>query len=206
MSELDLRAARPATEAWQTKVARLITEAFAPVVLIFVLLIVVSIHATGHVLRGLAIGLLAAMFAGGLPYGALLLGIHRGHLGDRHLSRREERPLMMVLGLASVTSGLLVMRWMHAPRDVYALVAAMVAGVAVALAISMFWKISIHSACVSGSVMVLCLVLGPAYTPLAVVAIAVAWARVDLGDHTLAQVVLGLVVGAATAGIVMVAM
>jgi len=169
------------------------------VVLIFALLIIVSIHATDSLVNGVGLGLLAALFAGGLPYAVLMLGVRRGRLGDRHLSRREERPLMMGMGLVSVSCGLLVMRWLDAPREVYALVAAMVAGVAVALAISLFWKISIHTACTAGSVAVLTIVLGPAWSAFLVVALAVGWARVVMRDHSPAQVAIGGLVGAAVA-------
>jgi hypothetical protein len=110
---------------------------------------------------------------------------------------------MMVLGLVSVTCGLLVMRWMDAGREVYALVAAMVAGVAVALAISLFWKISIHVACCAGSVAVLTLVLGFIALPLGSIVLAVAWARTRLQDHTVAQVAAGAVVGITVATVVM---
>lgn len=204
MSGLDVTPVRETPgDTWHSKLARLITEVFAPVVLIFALLIVVSIHATGDVGRGLALGLLAAAFAGGLPYVVLVLGVHTGRLGDRHLSRREERPLMMAMGLVSVTCGLLVMRWLKAPQEVYALVAAMVAGVAVALSISLLWKISIHAACVAGSVAVLTLVLGFRALPLAGTVVAVAWARVQLRDHTVAQVIVGALTGGVVATVVM---
>jgi hypothetical protein len=95
------------------------------------------------------------------------------------------------------------MRWLDAPREVYALVVAMVAGVAVALAISLFWKISIHTACVAGSVAVLTIVLGGAFVALGAVVLAVGWARVTLRDHTAAQVTAGALVGAAVGASVM---
>lgn len=80
----------------------------------------------------------------------------------------------------------------------------MVAGVAVALAVSVFWKISIHTACVAGSVCVLAILVHPALMACAPVIVATAWARVALREHTLAQVVAGAAVGAVTAGTVLV--
>jgi hypothetical protein len=58
---------------------------------------------------------------------------------------------MMIIGLVSVLVGLLVMVWLDAPREFLAPVAAMVAGVGVALVISSFWKISIHAAAPQGA-------------------------------------------------------
>jgi hypothetical protein len=184
-------------------IARILTEVLAPIVLIVALLFAVAIHASPSIGRGLLYGTVTAFFAGGLPYAILMLGIRRGHLGDRHLTERTERPLMMVIGLVSVTVGLLLTWWLGAPRAVFALVAAMVAGVAVALAVTVFWKISIHAACTAGTVAILVIEFGPwLWVALPLVA-AVAWARVTLRDHTTAQVIAGSLVGFAVAASVM---
>jgi membrane-associated phospholipid phosphatase len=147
----------------------------------------------------LLFGAIAAFFAGLLPYAILLIGVRRGRLGDRHLSSLKQRPGMMVIGLASVTVGLAVTYWLGAPRELVALVVAMVAGVAVALVVSLFWKISVHSACAAGTVAILVVVFGPALILAASLVVAIAWARVVLGEHTVAQVVTGAVVGATVA-------
>jgi MFS family permease len=157
----------------RTKVAKVLTEVFAPPILVVTLLVVVGIHSTSSISQGLLLSAVAAFFAAGLPYAIMLIGIRRGRLSDRHLSRREQRPAMMIIGLMSVSVGLLVMAWLDAPREFLALVAAMVAGVGVALAISSFWKISIHAACAAGSVAILVIVFG--------------WVRLDTrsGGHLL---------------------
>jgi membrane-associated phospholipid phosphatase len=64
---------------------------------------------------------------------------------------------------------------------------------------------SIHTAVAGGSAVILALVFGP--TPLALgtglpLVGAIGWSRVRLGDHTVAQVLVGSVVGAAVAGLV----
>lgn len=176
-------------------VARLLTEVLAPIVLIVALLFAVAIRASPSVGRGLLYGAVTAFFAGGLPYAIMMLGIRRGHLGDRHLSERQERPVMMVIGLVSVTIGFLLTWWLGAPRALFALVAAMVAGVAVALAITIFWKISIHTACAAGTLAILVLEFGPGMWALLPLVTAIAWARVALRDHTMSQVVAGALVG-----------
>jgi membrane-associated phospholipid phosphatase len=123
----------------------------------------------------------------------------RGRFTDMHLSRREERPLMMAIGLVSVAVGLGLMALLDAPRELFALVGAMVAGVAVALLISSFWKISIHTSVTAGTVTILILVFGPWTLVLAPLALAVAWARVRLRAHTVGQVLVGGVLGASVA-------
>jgi membrane-associated phospholipid phosphatase len=71
----------------------------------------------------------------------------------------------------------------------------MVAGVTVALAVTIFWKISIHTACAAGTVAILVIEFGPALWVTFPVVAAVAWARVALRDHTPAQVTAGALVG-----------
>jgi membrane-associated phospholipid phosphatase len=187
----------------RTKVARILTEVFAPPILVVTLLAVVGIHSTSSIGQGLLLSAVAAFFAAGLPYVIMLVGIRRGRLSDRHLSLREQRPTMMIIGLVSVLVGLLVMVWLDAPREFLALVAAMVAGVGVALAISSFWKISIHAACAAGSVAILVVVFGWVMLIWVPVAVAICWARVVLGDHTGRQVIAGAAVGALIAAGVM---
>jgi membrane-associated phospholipid phosphatase len=186
-----------------TKVARILTEVFAPPILVVTLLVVVGIHSTSSIGQGLLLSAVAAFFAAGLPYAIMLVGIRRGRLSDRHLSLREQRPAMMIIGLVSVSVGLLFMAWLDAPREFLALVAAMVAGVGVALAISSFWKISIHAACAAGTVAVLVIVFGWIMLIWVPVVAAICWARVVLGDHTGRQVIAGAAVGALAAAGVM---
>jgi len=176
---------------------------FAPVPLIFVVLLVVAAHEAATPARGVLLGLVAAFFAGGLPFTVVLVGIRRGRLTDHHLTRREERPLMLAVGLASVSAGLAVLMVLDAPRALYALVVAMVCGVVVALVVTVFWKISIHVACAAGTVAVLVEVLGPPWLATAPLVLAVAWARITLRHHTPGQVLVGATVGYAIAAAVM---
>jgi membrane-associated phospholipid phosphatase len=184
-------------------VARALTEVFAPAVLVIALLFAVALHASPTLGQGLLYGAITAFFAGGLPYTILLFGIRRGYLGDRHIRERSERPVMMAIGLVSVTVGLLLTWWLGAPRGLFALVAAMVAGVVVSLTITVFWKISIHTATAAGTVAVLILEFGPALWLGLLLVVALAWARVALRDHTTAQVIAGSIVGFTVAASVM---
>ena len=187
-----------ATRSRSERFAHLISELFSPVYQVFFMLLVVGIHSAGLV-QGLLLGAVASLFAGGIPYLILATGVRRGRFTDMHLSRREERPIMMAIGLASVVVGLGLMVLLDAPRELFALVGAMVAGVAVALVVSAFWKISIHTSVTAGSATVLVLVLGPWALVLTALVVAVAWARVRLGAHTVSQAVVGAAVGAAVA-------
>jgi membrane-associated phospholipid phosphatase len=142
---------------------------------------------------------LRSSIVGGFPYGLVLIGVRLWLLTDHHISRREQRPRIMAIALASAVAGLVVLRWLDAPRALFALLAAMVAGVAVALAITSFWKISIHAASAAGTVACLAILVSPWWLLLAPLVVLTGWARVEIRDHTPVQVLVGAIVGAVVA-------
>lgn len=83
-----------------------------------------------------------------------------------------------------------------------ALIGSAAAALAVATAITLVWKISVHVGVVAGIIAVFTLLFGWQALVLAPLVALVAWARVALGDHTPAQTVagglLGALVGAST--------
>jgi len=113
------------------------------------------------VLRGAGYAAVAIFFAAALPYAGLLVGVRRGRFADRHVRMRAQRPALLAFTLASVLTGLGALWALHAPRALFALMAAMVAGMAVTLLVSTAWKTSIHTSCVAGSVVSLALIVSP---------------------------------------------
>ncbi|MEV4479993.1 phosphatase PAP2 family protein [Micromonospora coxensis] len=188
-----------------TRLARLVTELTAPAVLVSVLTLVVGWQAARGA-RGLAWGLLATLFASGIPFAYILGGVRRGRLTDHHVGVREQRRVPLLFGLASAAAGLALLAALGAPRPVVALVAAGVVGLVVAVAVSHWWKMSIHTAVASGAVVVLALTFGPRLLAVAALPVLAGWSRVRLRAHTVPQVVVGGIVGAAVAGLVFAAL
>ena len=128
--------------------------------------------------------------------------MRRRRLSDHHIGVREQRPLPLLVGIASVLVGLALLNAWGAPRDLVALVAAMAVGLATSLLVTLVWKVSVHTAVVAGAVAILVLVFGPTLLALAPLVALVGWARVEVGDHTPAQVVAGAGLGATVAAVV----
>jgi PAP2 superfamily len=187
--------------AHRSGLARAVTELLAPANLAVAQLLLVGWHSTRGP-AGLGWGLLAATFCGLLPYGIVIAGVHRRRWTDRHLRARQQRPVPFLAGIASVLAGLAMLLALDAPRQLVALVAAMLTGLAATLVVTLWWKLSLHTAAAAGTVAILVLTYGPALI-LAVPAVAVvAWARVRLGDHTPAQTLAGAALGGLVATIV----
>lgn len=174
----------------------------APANLVVVQLLAVGWHATWPRPAGIAWGLLAALFCGVVPYGFVRCGVRRGRWADRQVRDRRERVLPLAVGLASVATGLAALALLGGPSQVFALVIAMLAGLATLLGVTTVWKASLHAAVAAGSAVVLGFVFGVGGVAALPFLAAVWWARVATGDHTPAQVAAGAILGGLAAALV----
>ncbi|MFD3663140.1 hypothetical protein ACFWVF_21510 [Streptomyces sp. NPDC058659] len=174
--------------------AWLISDGFEPRNWMLALAPLLGWHADGT--KGFGWGLLAAVFTSVLPSVILRLGERRSYWSDRHVRQRQERLVAGPVVLASVVSGTGLLYGLEATRDVRALVAAMLAVLLVLMAITFFWKVSVHCAVAAGALAVLASLYGPMVGLAAPLVALIGWSRVRLRCHTTAQVAVGACVGA----------
>jgi len=185
----------------RTHLARAVTELLAPANLAVAQLLLVSWHSSPG-LTGLSWGLLTATFCGLIPYGIVVVGVRRGRWTDRHIRVRQQRPVPFLVAIASFLAGLALLVALGAPQELIALVLAMLTCLAATLLVTLWWKLSLHTAAASGTVAILVLTFGPLLI-LALPAVGlVAWARIRLGDHTLTQTLAGAALGGLVAATV----
>jgi membrane-associated phospholipid phosphatase len=183
----------------ESRSARLVTDYFEPKNWILVVTLLVGWHADE--LTGVGWGLFGALFAAVIPVLFIKFGVRRGTWADRHLGVRQQRLVVMVFIICSVTTGTLLMSLLGAPSAMVALIAAMVTTLVILMAITFAWKISVHAAVSSGSVIILALDYGPWLLAVYPLVALIGWSRVALRDHTPAQVVAGAVLGGVVAGV-----
>jgi membrane-associated phospholipid phosphatase len=128
-------------------------------------------------------------------------GVRHGRWSDRNVGARRPRLLVLAFITASVAAGLILLVVLGAPPLLTGYLAFTLASVAVLAGITTVWKISIHCAVASGSVMILALTYGPLVLCGYVLVALLAWARVTVKDHSVAQVIAGSVLGAAAAAV-----
>jgi hypothetical protein len=178
----------------RNRLARAVTDLLAPTDLAVMQLLLVSWHSSPG-LAALGWGLLTATFCGMIPYGIVIAGVRRRRWTDRHVRVRQQRPVPFLAAIASFLAGLALLVTLGAPRQVVALVVAMLTCLAATLVVTLWWKLSLHTAAASGTVAILVLTFG-ATLLLALPMIAlVAWARIRLGEHTPAQTLAGAALG-----------
>jgi membrane-associated phospholipid phosphatase len=177
------------------RVARLVGEVLAPPPIIVALALIVAWHSSPT--PGLAVvwGGIAAVSASVLPYAIILRGVRRGRLSDRNISLRGQRIRFGGVAITSILVGLAVLAAFDAPAEMVALLASIAVGVACGWVITLWWKISVHAAIAAGAATVLLLIFGTALLGAWPLVAVIAWSRVQVGDHTPAQVLAGVALG-----------
>lgn len=130
-----------------------------------------------------------------LPLGFVLWLLQQGKVSDYNLTRREERFLPMLVSIATALFGWLYLSQVQAPGLLLALAATNLAQSVVYLLITLRWKVSIHSAVAAGLAVLGSAVAGGTVWLLVLAVPLIAWSRVALRRHTLAQTVVGAAVG-----------
>lgn len=148
---------------------------------------------------GVGWALFATVFAAALPTWFI-----RHIRADRHVVQRTRRLVVIPFIMGCVAVCFTAMVLLGAPRAMTVLVAAMFATLIPIMAITAFWKVSVHTAVLGGAVTVLAVALSAWWLLGSLLLLAVAWARVQVREHTPAQTAVGTVVGALTAGLVFV--
>lgn len=183
-------------QATLLRVAQAISLIGSPFLLAMLLLLIVSWHATHRVAPALGWASLTAFFVTLGPLALLSVAVRAGKVRNLDIDVRAERPWPMLVALGLTVLGLVALWLLGAPRLLLVLLVATLLGGAVALLITLRWKISIHSGGAAGSATVLAILYGAWALPLMLGVVVIGWSRVVLGKHTWAQVVAGAVVSA----------
>lgn len=186
--------------------ARVLTEVLAPWVIVVSLPLAVAWAATGALAPALGWGLIVSLTSSIIPMGVIVWGARTGRWDSHHVRNRAGRLVPFIALIVSSGVGLALLILLGAPWMLVALDVAMLVSLFVTGAITAKWKISMHAAVAAGAVVILALVFGPLWWLAAGAVAAISWSRVELGDHTTAQVTVGAVVGALVGGGVFIAM
>jgi membrane-associated phospholipid phosphatase len=156
-------------------------------------------------LCGLTVGLLASwhwlvcygLIAILLPLLFIIWLYKQGKVSDLHLNRREERLWPTAVLIAATLLGWLLLSRSHAPRILLIFAMALACQSILTLAITLVWKISIHSSSAATLVTVSIILFGETAVPLFLLIPLIAWSRVYLGRHTPLQTLAGTALGGA---------
>src|SRR2546426_4040099 len=141
---------RPIPKPTRIRVARFVSNILAPTTISVPFVLLVALYHARNTWTVLFYSCITLFFLSVGPLIYIVMGVRLGKLSDVDVSRRSERSGPFLFGIASVTAGLFVLWFMHAPRNLEtALLITAVSGV-IMMIITLWWKISIHTSSLAG--------------------------------------------------------
>ncbi len=181
---------------WDVRLARWVSDALCPPVVATLSIVTVAAYLATPAAWKWAALFLALTVAAPTLYVIWLL--YRGEVTDLHLRVRKQRIKPMIVIVTTTSGAWLMLTVRHAPSLLVGVATAGMALTLILLLVTLRWKISGHTTAISSFAVLCCLLMGPAAAPMVLSVPLVAWARVRLRRHTLAQTIAGAVLGLLT--------
>ena len=184
----------PEEKRYRHFAAEVISWAFFPPLVATVFFVFLIFWYSADLSEGLKWATYIAPFLIFLPLLFFAITYKLGWVDDLDLTNRKDRPLYLVVFIFSLIAALVLLFFLHAPLKfiVYTL-----SGLLMTIAttiITLYWKISFHTAVTTSVVTAITILGGLRFSPLFILVPIIAWARVTLKKHTFWQVVGGFAV------------
>jgi membrane-associated phospholipid phosphatase len=134
------------------------------------------------------------------PLSFLVWQLRRGSITDLDIQLREQRRNTLLVTIGGFAFTWLVMLFGGAPPALTLLAGAGMLQWIIIFAITMRWKVSIHSTSATGVAILILRIFGLSAVPLVISIPLIAWSRVKLRHHTPAQTIVGVILGAIVPG------
>ena len=175
------------------RLAHGVSDVFNPPAVLGVLLVYLLWRLPGNTHQKVLWYTTTIMFTLIIPFLLVLWALKRDILSDKHITNRNERPIPIL-----IAASLLILldqgfRVLNAPILLRQAILVSLISLAIIFVITFFWKVSLHTATLTGALGVLVLTwstLWPSFTLLPLVA----WARIQAKAHTPMQTIGGSLV------------
>ena len=179
------------------RLARLITNILNPFLLSLIIIILLTVESTSSANEALK-WVLISLAISVLPVFLLVIYmVRRNKLEGIFANPRQQRNGIYILASALGVVGCGVMWYFNAPRLLAVTFTAGLISIVVFMVINRYWKISLHTAFMAGSVTIMTIVYGALGALTILLLPPVAWARIKLNQHSPAQVTTGALLSAA---------
>jgi len=121
---------------------------------------------------------------------------HKEKLEGIFIVARRQRNKFYLLACICAVASFLILLLGDAPLVLIATFVAALSAIIVFMGINLLWKISLHTAFAAGSVTVLTILYGAVGASTVMLVPPIAWARIELKQHSLAQAIAGALLAA----------
>jgi membrane-associated phospholipid phosphatase len=177
--------------------ARLITNILNPFLAAFVVIILLSFKNAGSTAEAVKWASLSIALSVLPVFVVVVYLVRRKKLDGIFVNPRWQRTGIYLLATALGAIGYWLLWYLQAPALLIATFAAGFVAVIIYMGINLFWKISLHMAFIAGAMAILIVVYRAPAVWTVLLLLLVAWARVELKQHSLMQVAMGALIAMA---------
>jgi membrane-associated phospholipid phosphatase len=184
------------------RLSRSISNIFNPFLVSFAVIALLAFESTActaDALKWLAVSIALSV----LPIFIFVIYMVRiKKLDGIFINPRQQRTRIYVLAAFLGCAGAIVLHLTHAPKLLSVTFIAGLTAIIVFMVINLYWKISLHTGFIAAAVVIIIIVYGGYFSFVALLALMVGWARMDMKLHSWPQVVGGAVLAAGITGAV----
>lgn len=173
------------------QIANLVSDILNPFLVSLIIIVLLSFESTPSPVDALKWALLLLAVSLAPVYSVIVYLGRTGRHGSRFVDIRERRTKVYLVAGICALAGCIILAYLGAPLILRAVIVAGLSATIMFMTINLRWKISLHAAFIAASVTLLVMVYGAIGAVTIVLLPLVAWARVKLGHHSLAQVTIG---------------
>jgi len=178
------------------RIASLTSNILNPFLVSLVLILLLSFKSTSSTLDAVKWSLISIAVSI-LPVFLVIIYLVRNHrLESPFIIPRGQRTRIYLLAGVCAGIGCILFPYLGAPPTLRATFVAGLSAVVIFMCVNLLWKISLHTAFVTASVTALIILYGSIAAVIVVLVPLIAWSRIELKHHSLAQVAAGALLAA----------
>ena len=178
------------------RIANLTSNILNPFLVSLVLILLLSFKSTSSALDAVKWSLISIAVSILPVFGVIIYLVRSQKLESAFINVRKQRTKIYLLAGVCAGIGCIILPYLEAPKELMATFVAGLSAVVVFMCVNLLWKISLHTALVTASVTVLIILYGSIAAVTVVLVPLIAWSRIELKHHSLAQVTAGALLAA----------
>ena len=178
------------------RIANLTSNILNPFLVSLVLILLLSFKSTSSALDAVKWSLISIAVTILPVFTVIIYLVRKRKLESPFIIARGQRTKIYLLAGVCASIGYIILPYLEAPPILRATFVAGLSGIVVFMCVNLLWKISLHTAFVTASVTVLIILYGSIAAVTVVLVPLIAWSRIELKHHSLAQVAAGALLAA----------
>jgi membrane-associated phospholipid phosphatase len=178
------------------RLAKLISNILNPFLVSFSIIVLLSFESAAGLTDAMKWSLISVVLSVLPVFAFVVYLVHNNKLDSIFISPRHQRNRIYLLAIGCAIVGCSVLIILGAPKLLIATFVSGLVAIVVFMAINLSWKISLHTAFITASVIILIIVYGAIVALAALLVPLVGWARIEIKLHSPAQVATGALLAA----------